>query len=280
MPPHQTRGRWSKSSHLVESRPSQTNSWSSSSAVCSWGSDLPAEPKTHKKPPTRKAPPITCHCFTGANNITQTLQVTTGYRGRELYHRDSQINHNVEPPFHASVAVWQFYTHISVKLQPALMHSNQVTTPVWDHHALHMPHAQIFSLLLRPLPPLLYALQSHLLCAAPLMAPAGGNPPGCWVCTTVYTCCCWIDQSTGLSWLAGSGSDGRGRHNKHPAKSWRRGGHCWKHGSKGKQLDAVENCNTDWRSCWWRQSFLNGPHFILIWLRSSVIKLNVLKIKK
>lgn len=122
-----------------------------------------------------------------------------------LYLGDLQRIHNFKAFFSCThCSLTGLSTHISVKLQLVLIHSNQVTALVWEHCALHMLHAQIFSLLFRPLPSLLKALQSHLLCAAPLMAPAGGNPPGCWVCSTVYTLCCWIDQSRG--WVDSLGS--------------------------------------------------------------------------
>lgn len=169
MPPHQTRGHWSKSSHLVESWPIQTNSWSSSSAVCSQGSDLPSwakKTKQNRYSETRCQLPVTIL----RKQTIQTLKMTSRY-GLIQIQADSfplsSVSMNVfiwgihsqiivlKPPLPASKNMFDSYTHISVKLQPVLMYSNQVTTPVWEHHALHMLQAQIFSLLFRPLPPLL-----------------------------------------------------------------------------------------------------------------------------
>lgn len=44
-------------------------------------------------------------------------------------------------------------------------------------------------------------LYPHLICAAPLMAQAGGNLPGCWVCSTIYRqrCRCWTDSNIDVS---------------------------------------------------------------------------------
>lgn len=57
VPPHQTRRRWSKPSHLVESQPSHSRSF-------------PSHKRANK--PTQASGetlPVTCQCFTGANNF-------------------------------------------------------------------------------------------------------------------------------------------------------------------------------------------------------------------
>lgn len=67
-----------------------------------------------------------------------------------------------------------------MQLHPeALIYSVQETTPGFEHQALHMLHTLILSLLLHLLPSPAAGYTRHLICAAPLMAQAGGNLPGC-----------------------------------------------------------------------------------------------------
>lgn len=145
--------------------------------------------------------------------------------------------------------MYDSFIQISVRLHAVLTYSNQVTSSGREHTmlctclTLTFFSFFFFPSLLRPLPPLLEALQSRLLCAAPLMALAGGNLLSCWVCTTVHRHrCCRIVQSAGVScWLTGLGGDGRGTQNKLPAKWWRAG--------RAGNTENKEGMSNSWTQC-------------------------------
>lgn len=229
MPPQQTRGHWSKSSHLVESLPSQTNSWSSPSPVCSRGSDLPGRAKNHRLP--ENTLPITCQCFIESNNansrspkdIQEYKCSKTDFPKLCIYECFISGIQRIKPLLPANPkSDRQLHTcSISVKLKPVLIYSNQVTTPLWECSWSMICTCFTLWYFLSCFAHILPCckLCNHISCVLLLWWHQQVETHRDAECALQYTHThCWTDQNAGVSWLAGLSTDGRGTHNKLPAK--------------------------------------------------------------
>lgn len=260
MPPQQTRGHWSKSSHLVESLPSQTNSWSSPSPVCSRGSDLPGRAKNHRLP--ENTLPITCQCFIESNNansrspkdIQEYKCSKTDFPKLCIYECFISGIQRIKPLLPANPkSDRQLHTcSISVKLKLVLIYSNQVTTPLWECSWSMLCTCFTLWYFLSCFAHILPCckLCNHISCVLLLWWHQQVETHRDAECALQYTHTHtaglirtqgWVDL---LGWVLMAGERITNCLPNHRGM-----GHCSKQGSYGKQLGTVESHSTEWGRC-------------------------------
>lgn len=157
-------GHWSKSSLLAESRPSQTNSWSSSSAVCSWDWDPRGRAKTKKK--SKKASWDDAASYLSLFPRNKQYGINTVHDHR----------HRAGAPPSFIPASFRFTHHCCADVQSPSNHSSLRTHARFAHFLPRCNHISFR--------------------AASLMAPAGGSPPPRWACGTPVD---WSERRAGLT---------------------------------------------------------------------------------